>query len=146
MKREELSQEECKLIKKEINNKISELIRGCEQLNMELAFSIFDNSDDFLMIGTDGTQVKYNNYISSNVEYLQTCEKFGLSTKNKEIRIIDRDTVIYSWSFSAEALLKSGERDTIEGAGASFIFRRKNNQWKVIYYHESSSPVKKQKQ
>ncbi len=38
------------------------------------------------------------------------------------------------------ATLKTGEQDIIENAGASFVFSRVNDEWKVIYYHESSSP------
>jgi hypothetical protein len=138
-----LSAEERATISNELNDEIDNLIKGCEALDMVLAFRAFDSSDDFLMMGTDGKLADINSYLQSNIDYLMSCEKFKLTTRSKEIRILGRDTAIFAWAYAAEALLKAGERDIIEGAGASFVFKRVNGQWKVIYYHESSSPPKR---
>jgi hypothetical protein len=139
MNTNDLATPEKDAIKQEITEHIDELIRGCESLDMEAAFKVFSDSPDFLMMGTDGTLVDHHTYVKNNIEYLLTCSKFRLTTKNAEIRIINPEAAVYAWTYSAEALLKTGERDIIDDAGASFVFHKITGNWKVVYYHESSS-------
>ena len=78
--------------------------------------------------------------LKNNVDYLRTCASFKLTTFQEEIRILDWETVIYAWAYGVEAVLKTGEQDIIKNAGASFVFKRQNGLWQVVYYHESSVP------
>jgi hypothetical protein len=117
------------------------LIAGCEALDMELAFRIFSNSPGFLMMGTDGSLCDYQTYLNNNIAYLMTCSNFELTMLKEEIRILNRDVAIFSWAYRAEATLKTGEQDIFENAGATFVFSKVNkDEWKVVYYHESSLP------
>jgi hypothetical protein len=141
MKVEHLSNSEKEKIKNELHQAIDTLIAGCEALDMELAFRVFSNSPDFLMMGTDGSLCDYQTYVNNNINYLMTCTDFKLTTFQEEIRILDRDTAIFAWAYRAEATLKTGERDIVENAGASFVFSKVNDEWKVVYYHESSVPL-----
>lgn len=143
MNHKSMSNAEKEHIQKEIKEAINTLIQGCEDLDMDLAFSMFANSPDFLMMGTDGTICDYETYLKNNVDYLMTCNSFKLTTYREEIRIIDPDIAIYSWAYGVEAILKTGEQDIIENAGASFVFEKVNRAWKVVYYHESSTPPKR---
>lgn len=141
MNAEHLSYSEKGKIKKELQEAIHTLIAGCEALDMELAFGIFSSSPDFLMMGTDGSLCDYRTYLNNNINYLMTCENFKLTTFQEEIRILDRDMAVFSWGYRVEATLKTGEQDIIENAGASFVFSKVNDEWKVVYYHESSVPL-----
>ena len=140
MKAEHLSGSEKEKIRKELQEAISTLIAGCEALDMESAFGVFSSSPDFLMMGTDGSLCDYQTYLNNNIHYLVTCSNFELTTLNEEVRILDRDTAIFSWAYRAKATLKTGEQDIVENAGATFVFSRVNSEWKVVYYHESSVP------
>lgn len=140
MSAEHLLNSEKAKIKKELQEAIHTLIAGCEALDMELAFGIFSNSPDFLMMATDGSLCDYQTYLNNNVDYLMTCSNFTLTTLQKEIRILNRGMAIFSWAYRAEATLKTGERDIVENAGATFVFSKVNDEWKVVYYHESSLP------
>jgi hypothetical protein len=140
MNREHLSSSEKEKIKEELQEAINTLIGGCEALDMELAFRIFSNSPDFLMMGTDGSLCDYQTYLHNNIDYLMTCSSFKLTTLKEEIRILNRDMAIFSWAYRAEATLKTGEQDVFEHAGATFVFGKVNDEWKVVYYHESSLP------
>jgi hypothetical protein len=140
MNGEHLSSSEMEQIKKELQEVINTLIMGCEALDMEVAFGMFANSPDFLMMGTDGSLCDYQTYLNNNVDYLMTCSDFKLTTFKEEIRILSRDMAIFAWSYGAEAALKTGEKDIVENAGATFVFRKVDDEWKVVYYHESSLP------
>lgn len=141
MSAEHLSNFEREKIKNELQEAINTLIVGCETLDMELAFRIFSDSPDFLMMGTDGSLCDYQTYLNNNINYLTTCVNFKLTTLGEEIRILSRDMAIFSWAYRAKATLKTGEQDIIENAGASFVFSKVSGEWKVVYYHESSVPL-----
>jgi len=140
MNMDTLSRTENETILKELREAISALIRGCETLDMDLAFDVFFDSPDFLMIGTDGTHCDYSTYLNNNIDYLKTCARFELTTFKEEIRILTGETAIYSWAYGAEATLKTGEKDIIDKAGATFVFHKIRGEWKVVYYHEASVP------
>jgi hypothetical protein len=137
---EHLSNSEKETIQKELHAAIDTLIAGCETLDMESAFGVFSDSPGFLMMGTDGSLCDHQTYLNNNVDYLMTCSSFELTTFKQEVRILDRDTAVFSWAYGARATLKTGEQDIVENAGATFLFRRLNDEWKVVYYHESSVP------
>ncbi len=90
------------------------------------------------MMGTGGVLCDYKTYLKDNLDYLGSCESFSLQTLNRVVRIIDKVTAVYSWAYRVNAKLKSGEIDNIKNAGASFFFRKIKDEWKVVYYHESS--------
>lgn len=145
MNKQLLSIAEKEQIHKEIKEAVYTLINGCENLDMDLAFDVFYNSPDFLMMATDGSICDYQTYIKNNIDYLMSCSNFKLTTYGEAIRILNHQTVIYSWAYGAEAILMTGEKDIVENAGASFVFEKINGKWKVVYYHESSSPAKRVK-
>jgi hypothetical protein len=144
MPADSVSGPEKETIQGEIRKIIDELIRGCESLDPDAAFRAFSGSPDFLMMGTDGSLADHAAYIKGNVEYLRNCSSFRLATKREEIRILGPATAVFAWSYAAEAVLKTGRRETFDGAGASFVFQKKDGGWKVVYYHESSSPPRQE--
>jgi hypothetical protein len=143
MTEDNLPTAELEQIHTEIKSQISTLVVGCETLDMDQAFSIFHKSPEFLMMGTDGSLCDYQTYIQNNINYLLTCSSFQLTTYREEIRVLTREMAVYSWAYGVNAILKTGECDIIENAGASFMFKKINSEWKVVYYHESSSPPKR---
>jgi hypothetical protein len=143
MDAEQLSGTDRKEIEKGLREAINTLIAGCETLDMESAFRVFSDSSTFLMMGTDGSLCDYRTYVKNNVDYLMACSAFKLTTFRDEVRILDRHTAIFSWAYKAEATLKTGDQEIVENAGATFVFKRVNDAWKVVYYHESSVPPKR---
>ncbi len=140
MSKTKLVKSEVEIIKEEILSILSTLIIGCESLDLEMAFSMFSNSPNFLMLGTGGSMCDYQTYLNDNISYLNDCSSFDLTTFKKEVRVIDRETAILAWAYKAVATLKTGEYDIVENAGASFVFNKTGDEWKVVYYHESSVP------
>ena len=135
-----LSQTDVEQIKDEITQAVKTVITGCEALDMEMAFQVFWNSPDFRMISMDGGLCDYQTYVQNNIDYLQTCARFTLTTITLEIPVVTRTFAICSWIYRVDATLKTGEHDRIERAGASFVFRKIDDEWKVVYYQESTLP------
>ncbi|MBN1215211.1 MAG: DUF3804 family protein [Candidatus Lokiarchaeota archaeon] len=127
-------------IRKEIEYEIDNLIIGCEELNLEKAFKVYSKSKDFFMIAGDGYYYDYQTFFNNNKNYFGILSKFELSTIKRDLKILSSDLVIYSWIYRVRATLKSGEQDILDSAGATFLFKKINNTWKVINYQESSAP------
>ena len=140
MNQEPLSEADIRKIEREIQAVIDTLITGCEALDMEMAFSMFVDDPAFVMMGTDGSLCDYQTYLKNNIDYLSTCSSFTLTTHRGEVRVIDPTTAVYAWGYGVEAVLKTGEKDIIENAGASFLFKKRDGEWVVVYYHEASVP------
>ena len=135
-----ISNDEKIQIQKEIKEIINALITGCENLDMEMAFGMFLNAPEFLMMGTDGTLCDYQTYLKNNIGYLTACSSFKLTTFREETSVLDRETAVHAWAYGVEAVLKTGEKDIVKNAGASFVFKKQDEEWKVVYYHESTVP------
>ena len=136
----DLSSSEIAGIEKSLKDVVGGLIKGCETLDMELAFDLFWDSHDFRMIAMDGSMCDYQTYLRNNIEYLETCSSFELTTLQAEITVLASDLAVYSWIYQAKATLNSGEQDVVDKAGASFVFKRLGDTWKAIHYHESTLP------
>jgi hypothetical protein len=143
MDADRMTDSEKKAIEREIKERIGELIRGCESLDPELAFRAFSDSPAFLMMGTDGSLCDRATYVKNNVEYLRTCSALRLTTKREEIRILSPSAAVFAWAYAAEAVLKTGDRDIFDNAGASFVLQKVDGKWEAVYYHESSTPSRR---
>ena len=137
---EGLTDQEHRQIEDELNAAIDQLIEGCTAMNMESAFAMFSDAPGFLMMGTDGTLCDFQTYLKNNIDYFAGCESFRLETFKREIRVVNSGAAVFSWAYGVEAKLITGESDVIRNAGASFVFHKIRNEWKVVYYHESSTP------
>ncbi len=127
-------------IENELKAAVDSLIKGCEALNMDQAFDIFWNSPEFRMIAMDGSLCDYQTYLRNNIDYLSECSNFELTTLDERVDVLTPDMAIFSWIYRAVATLRTGDKDVFDKAGASFTFRRIEDQWRVIYYHESTLP------
>jgi ketosteroid isomerase-like protein len=125
-------------IEREVLATLARLIAGCERLDMELAFGMFDRSDAFRMVAGDGTVCTFDEYYESNVGYLGQCESFQLETVQANVLVLRSDLAVLTWSYRVKATLQSGAQDRIGRAGATFLLELRDGEWKVVRYHESS--------
>ncbi|MBN2499533.1 MAG: hypothetical protein JXB38_02135 [Anaerolineales bacterium] len=135
-----LSDVEKAKIESEVKAAVDTVIAGCETLDMEMAFAPFLDAPEFRMMRADGSLCDYGTYIKENVDYLSTCASFDLTTVQTEIKVLSADLAIFSWVYNVVATLKNGEQDVFDSAGASFVFKKMDGAWKVIYYQESTQP------
>ncbi len=135
-----VSESERKKIEAEILAMLDRLIVGCESLDMDAAFGPFSRSSEFRMIGADGSLCDFETFYGNNVSYLETCSAFSLTTIAADVLVLRSDLAVLSWIYRAEATLKTGERDVIERAGATFVFEKREGGWVAVRYHESSLP------
>jgi ketosteroid isomerase-like protein len=133
----QMTPEEQETAKKEIREVINLLFQACEKLDLEAGLQPFSHSPDFIFINTKGSMMDFQGFKNVNGEFLKTLSSLKYSTVKDEFRFLPNGTVIYAWQGKCEMTLKTGEHFKIDTCGATQIFSKINNQWKIIYSHKS---------
>jgi len=133
-----MTSDEQRRIEREVLGILDDLIRGCEQSDMDLAFGMFSRGPEFRMIAGDGTLCAFAEYYDSNVAYLRTCLAFALTTHAADVLVLDSEHAVLTWTYEVKATHADGTTDVIPRAGATFVFEKRVGSWTVVRYHESS--------
>lgn len=136
----ELTSQEKELAKKEISDIGKGVIQSVERLDIESALKPYANSPDFLMINPDGSYADYNGFKSTGTETFKQLHSMKQTTIKEEFRFLTKTQVLYTWFGRNEIELKTGEKIKNESYIGSMIFSKINNEWKIVYAHESASP------
>jgi hypothetical protein len=128
------------IAKKEISDVAKDVLKSINRLNIESALKPYLNTPDFLMINPDGSYADYNGFKSTNTEAFMQLQSMKQTTLKEEFRFLTKTQVLYTWFGKNEIELKTGERIKNESHIGSMIFNKINNEWKIVYAHESKSP------
>ncbi len=137
-----LTDAEKSAIRTEIRGAVNSMVRGMEILNIDSALAIFAGVPDFTMVTTDGTPTDYNGFYHVNKEFFVAASAVRLITIRDSIRFLNGDLVLYTWFYSADVTVKTGEHYVNDKVGATLLFKRINSRWKAVYFHESALPPK----
>ncbi|MBN1406255.1 MAG: nuclear transport factor 2 family protein [Calditrichaceae bacterium] len=131
-----------KTIINEIDQILDDLSASYELLDVERSFSFFSDDPDFFMIGSDGLIYDHETFYMANKMYFNECSKFELITYFKDIKVLTNTLVLVTWHYKAIATRFTGGREIFDPAGATFLFRKIDGQWKVVNYQESAQAPK----
>ncbi|TXD51489.1 MULTISPECIES: hypothetical protein [unclassified Polaribacter] len=135
----ELSSIEKETAKKEISARINEIVEGAKQLNIEMAMNPYLDSKDFLIINADGSSLDYSGMKEMNSESFKQMNVLKFTTINEKFRFLTKNKVLLTWFGKNELELKSGEKMKIESYTGTMLFEKINNEWSIVYAHESAS-------
>ena len=139
----EISSTEKEVAQKDISNKIDEIIEGCKQLNVDSALKPYSDSSDFVIVNTDGSVTNFQTMRNAQTEFFKSAKSINFTTIKEDFKFLSKFLVLCTWTGRNEFELKSGERMKIEPYVGSMLFSKTDNNWKIIYAHESSAtPVK----
>ena len=139
----ELSASEKEVAKKEISGQINEIINGVKELNAEAALKPYSNDPDFKIVSPDASVTDFTKMMKVQTESFNSVKSMSFTTVNEDFRFLSKDLIMCTWTGKNEFELKTGEKMKIEPYVGSMLFSKKDNEWKIIYAHESSAqPVK----
>lgn len=134
-----LTLEEKEIAKKEISAQVEKIVEGAGQLDIEMAMVPYSNSSDFLIVNGDGTFLDYNEMKEVNAESFEQLNLMKFVTQNEEFRFLTKDDVLLTWYGQNKFELKTGEKMKIESYIGTMLFKKIDDEWKIIYAHESAS-------
>jgi hypothetical protein len=139
----ELSVSEKEVAKKEISERIKEIIIGVKELNAEAALKPYSNDPDFKIVSPDASVTDFTKMTEVQTESFKSVKSMSFTTVKEEFKFLSKDLIMCTWTGNNEFELKTGEKMKIDPYVGSMLFRKKDNEWKIIYAHESSvQPVK----
>lgn len=136
----QLTSHEKETVKKEISGIVDDIVRGCDQLDIQEILKPYSDSPDFVAVNTDGSVVDYEGFRSINTELFKALSSFKFTTTKEDFRFLADNLVLCTWVGSSEIVLKSGEHFKIPAFVTTLLFSKHDNEWKIMYSHQSASP------
>ena len=127
-------------IAKKVKNIFDKLTGYSEKAQLDLFFSCYDNSPNFLHISSDGRMRNYDELKKICTEYYSSLKEQKIVTIQEKIHDIDTNLVILGWTGNIVAEFRSGDIMTMNNYSITNVFKKIDNKWKIIHSHESSLP------
>ncbi len=135
----EMTPQEQETAKKEISARIEEIVQGANRLDVEAALKPYSSAADFLIVSPDGSTADYQTMKNAQTAFFGQAVSNTFKTEKEDFRFLSKTLVLCTWQGSNTFALKSGERGKIEHYTGSMLFSKINNEWTIIYAHESAS-------
>ncbi len=134
----QLTEQQQVVVRNEITHSFDELTRAATTLDHERYLSFFDESK-FSILNANGTTLtslaEFKAFYIPQLEYIQAYNYLKFDSVN--INVIDSRNAILVNEFSAEVILKSGEKIAASGAGAQFWSKR-TGEWKLVHVSDAA--------
>jgi len=127
-------------VKKEIREAVGLIIRNLEKMDAEALFRSYSNSMDLIFFTTDGSIVNFQEAKNHHTAWFSSLTSLKVTPVSDDFRFLPGGDVICSRTGKFEMIMMSGDKYVINKFGITFIFRKIDNAWKVIYQHSSSLP------
>ena len=130
--------------KKEIKGAVNAIIQGLERLDAEVLFQSYSDSPDFILFTTDGTMADYRAAKNHHVQWFKSLSSLKVTTVSDEIRFLSDDVAVCAWCATFAMTLKTGGEPKVDFA-ITFVFKKIDNHWKVVYQQTSALPPAQEK-
>jgi len=127
-------------IERGVRAAVAQVIRGCEALDLEMAFGPYLKTEAFRMVSREGVLCDYRRFFRDNEDYLKRCSEFRLATLAEYLGVLGPHAAVFLWVYRAEAVFESGVSEVFDPAAATFVFREMDGEWRIVSYHESGVP------
>jgi ketosteroid isomerase-like protein len=135
-----MTSSEQEVAKKEIAEVVGTIFRNLQNMDAEALYQSYAESPDFIQISTEGTMLDFQNARNLHAKWFMTLSSLKVTPVKENFRFLPCNTVIYLWLGKFEMTSKQGVQLKADKFGITFIFRKADNQWKVIHQQGSSLP------
>jgi hypothetical protein len=116
------------------------MTKYAEQAKTDSFLKYYNNSDELLHFSSDGRMRNYPEFKKICSEYYTSLEQQVISTTLKKLTIINENLVISGWTGNIKAQFKSRNIMIMNNYSVTNVFRKIDNEWKIIHSHESALP------
>jgi ketosteroid isomerase-like protein len=134
-----MTSQEQDVAKKEIGEVLNQQLQAASRLDAEALLQSYSDSPDFILLTTMGSMIDYQGTKNGTAETYKSLSALKFTTIKNEFRFLPGNIVICAWLGKCDFTLKTGERATIDSFAITFVFKKLDNRWKIIYSHESAS-------
>ena len=136
---EQLTQQQKDQIKSEVKVVVDSILAKLERLDLNGALPYLWDSPEFVSYNADGSRSDFQANKKSDIDAFVNMAAFKNTTAREEFRVEAKDLVIYSWAGKGEMFMKSGDKITEDPEATTWVFKKVDGQWKIIYSHDSGT-------
>ena len=137
---DKMTQTESDHIVREVKAASDKMISFSEKALVDSFLSCYDDAPNFLAISGDGVARNYSDFKKINLEYYGSLKEQKLTTLQEKFNVVDQHLVILGWTGNIMATFKNGDTMKMTNYSVTMVFKKIDDQWKVIHSHESSLP------
>jgi hypothetical protein len=123
-------------IKGEIKEVIDLYIKGCEEANFDMILEPFLNSPDFIYV-FNGYSFGYDVAVEASKPAIEAIQNQEFTIVDEQYVFLDNSIVLYNLNCKFTANYKDGHSDLYDPCILQFLFKKVENNWKVISFVES---------
>ena len=135
---DQLTQQQKDQIKSEVKVVVDSIIAKAERLDISGSMQYYWDSPEFVVYNSDGSRSDFQAMKKSVEWFADSVSAFKLATVREEFPVVTKDLVIYAWVGNDELTLKSGDKTKYDPDAETFVFRKLEGKWKIVYLHESA--------
>ena len=135
-----LSDAEKDKIKGEVKAVGDSIISRIERMDVRWV-DYYADSPDWGMVNADGSRWDFKFLKNFQPEFFNSIISWKWTSSHQDFKCISKDIVIYAWDGKDVTVMKTGDKITCDPHAYTLIFKKIDGQWKVIYSHDSGSPV-----
>ena len=115
-------------------------IEAYNKIDFQTVESCFLDSPEFIAVSGDGSILNFEQKINDTKGFFESITSLHFTVLNKEVKVLQKDLAVYTVQIKIDATFKTGEKLTYEKLTVSEIYKKVDNQWKVIFFQESGLP------
>ena len=136
----EMTETEKEIAKQEISSVNAAIIKSANELNVDATLKGY--SPDVKGVNPDGTSFDYASLASGYKQSFDGVKSLNFTKVKENFKFISKTFVLCTWTGTVEPELKSGQHLKNDPHTASLLYSKINNEWKIVYEHDSEAPAK----
>jgi len=113
---------------------------ACNQINFLNFKDFFMESPDYIAVTPSGSILNYNQYMKGEKDFFESVSTLQLTVINESVKVLENTLAVYTVQLKVIAILKTGEKLTYANNVYSEIYKKIDNQWKIIFIQEAGQP------
>jgi hypothetical protein len=122
-------------IKGEVKEVVNTFIKGCEELNFDMAVEPFFDSPDFALL-SNGKTYNYQELMAMRPLFEKILNQ-KLTIVDEKYNVLDNSNVVYTSNCRWAINFKDGHSTLEDPEAFMFMFKKIDNRWKIAYYFDS---------
>jgi ketosteroid isomerase-like protein len=127
-------------IAKDIKSLFDKMTEYSERAQTDSFMGCYFNSPTFLHLSSDGKMRNYEEFKKICAEYYYALKEQKIMTIQEKVNVIDRNLVVLAWTGNIVAQFKNGDTMKMNNYSITSVFKKIDDQWKIIHSHESALP------
>jgi ketosteroid isomerase-like protein len=133
----QLTQQQKDQIKNETKAVLDSVISKWQRLDGQGALQYY--ASDIVQVSSDGSRCDSIDYKKKWIEGCNSAKSINATPSRVDFKVVSDDVVISTWVGKCKFLFKSGEIWNVDALVYTDVYKKKGNQWKIVYEHVSSN-------